>query len=73
VQQILLAEVVPNVSSKNSKATMERTTQLGIRVTSCNAKLHSKENLMSHVDILFVLKGNHKIASPKENYVGPFI
>uniref|UniRef100_G3QFC3 Ribosomal protein L32 n=1 Tax=Gorilla gorilla gorilla TaxID=9595 RepID=G3QFC3_GORGO len=38
------AEIAYNVSSKNCKAIMERATQLAIRVTNPNARLHSEEN-----------------------------
>ncbi|XP_032614274.1 large ribosomal subunit protein eL32-like [Hylobates moloch] len=38
------AEIAHSVSSKNCKAIMKRATQLAIRVTNPNARLHSEEN-----------------------------
>jgi len=38
------AEIAPNVSSKNHKATVERAAQLVIRITNPNARLCSEEN-----------------------------
>uniref|UniRef100_A0A2K6FF32 60S ribosomal protein L32 n=1 Tax=Propithecus coquereli TaxID=379532 RepID=A0A2K6FF32_PROCO len=65
-RKFLVHNIAHNVSSKNHKAIVERATQLAIRVTNPNARLHSEENEQTAYVYILCLNKTIKTAKKKK-------